>query len=279
MASSRDISIFAKPASFRRTRTLPHPHLVRGSSLIRGEQMAAWLGCKLNPTSGYENDVCIHVKPPGLDRIRDGDWVDVMDGDPGAISGWLNGRPKVNVITFSKLTDEQFRRRVGNNMVLIPQHHCNFDREMRSRKEVSTAGFIGGEIGFDYSFDLMREMFGVIGLDFLVRCRYRTREDVVDFYRKIDIQVVWSHSSYRLQPKAPLKVVNAASFGIPTVALPPVCYWEVDGHYIGVDGIDGLLGELYKLKNHHYYGAWANRIVPWAEEYHISRIAELYRKL
>ena len=37
-----------------------------GSGIIRGEQVAHKLGAKLNPTSGYEDDVCIYVKgiPP-----------------------------------------------------------------------------------------------------------------------------------------------------------------------------------------------------------------------
>lgn len=279
MAWDRDISIFAKEASFRPTRTLPHPHLIRGSSLIRGNQMAEYLGCRLNPDSGWEKDVCIYVKPPGLSGIRDGAWVDVMDSDHRVVVRWLRQRPAVNVITFSDMTHRQYLASVTNRLALIPQHHCNFDREVRARKDVSVAGFIGGEIGFCHSFDKMKETLSGLGMDFLVRCRYRTREEVLDFYRRIDVQVVWSHNEYRLQPKAPLKVVNAASFGIPTVALPPRCYEEAEGHYIKVGTVDELVWEMYKLKDRDYYNGWSKKLTSWAEKYHIGRIADMYRGL
>jgi len=51
------ISIFAKPPFMMR-------HLQRVSSIVRGEQIAAYMGnARLNPESGYENDTCIYVKP------------------------------------------------------------------------------------------------------------------------------------------------------------------------------------------------------------------------
>ena len=58
----KDISFFAKPPQFRkRTSCCEYPHLLRGSSLIRAWQMAEYMGAKLNPTSGYENDVLIYI--------------------------------------------------------------------------------------------------------------------------------------------------------------------------------------------------------------------------
>ena len=67
-----DISFFAKPPFLNVSPNVPYVfdgkpikrgHLLRVSSLIRGNQMAEYLGGKLNPTEGYENDVCIYVKP------------------------------------------------------------------------------------------------------------------------------------------------------------------------------------------------------------------------
>jgi len=272
-----EISIFAKPAKYQRTVTLPVPHLIRGSSIIRGEQMAEWLGCKLNPTEGFENDLCIYVKPSNLDNVRDGDWVDVMDGQH--ILGWLNDRPGVNVIAFSEYTREQYCQKIKNRMAVIPQHHCNFDRELRDlRRAIKTVGFIGGEIGFHYSEDEMKKLVEGAGFNFLFVPRYKTREDVVDFYKQIDIQLVWC--SPKLQAKCPLKVVNAASFGIPTVAYPQECYQEVDGWYIKADTIDQLIVGLKLLATKpDYYKLIADRISSWAEDYHISSIAERYKEL
>ena len=52
------ISIFAKKTSRGRGNRLQ-----RVSSMIRGVQVAEQIGAKLNPEEGYENDVCIYVKP------------------------------------------------------------------------------------------------------------------------------------------------------------------------------------------------------------------------
>ncbi len=75
------ISIFALPSYIGRGYHAHVPlHATRLSSRIRAEEMAAYLGAKLNPTEGFENDVCIYVKPRTFDQIRDGDWVDFLDG-------------------------------------------------------------------------------------------------------------------------------------------------------------------------------------------------------
>lgn len=51
-----NISFFAQPPYVMR-------HLQRGSSILRGEQVAAHMqNARLNSTSGYENGVCIYVK-------------------------------------------------------------------------------------------------------------------------------------------------------------------------------------------------------------------------
>lgn len=273
-----DISIFAKSATYRSTVKLPHPHLVRGSSIIRGDQMAEYLGCKYNPVSGYEDDVCIYVKPSNLDHIKAGAWIDVMDGE-GLLS-MLVARPDLNVIAFSQLTYSRFRKWIPNTMTLIPQHHCNFNREVRDRRDVKTVGFIGGEIGFAASFDEVRRMVEPLGMEFRALCRYQTREDVVDFYRKIDVQITWARPEFRFQARAPLKLTNAASFGIPTVAYPQHCYGEAEGFYAKTWSFGDMAAELARLRNDPgYYAYWSDAGLVWAERYHISNIAKLYRGL
>lgn len=274
--ASADYSIFAKPASFVKRRRLPYPHLFRGSSLIRGEQIANYLGCKFNPTSGYENDICIYIKPESLDHIKDGDWVDVVDGDH--IIKWLQDRPGINVIINGQTSYNLYSPHLKNKMAVIPPHHCNFDREWRNRKEVTTVGYIGGEIVFYYPLEKMKKLVEGVGLEFIWSCDYRTREEVVDFYKKIDIQLVWSGPKFRQQSRGPTKFVNGASFGIPTIGYPQVCCKEIEGNYIKVRTFEGLVDELRLLKGPRYYAAWAGN-VDWTEEYHISNIAKLYREL
>jgi len=272
----KDISIFAKPASYKRRSNLPYRHLFRGSSMIRGNQIAEYLGCKLNPIEGYENDICIYIKPTTLDHIKDGDWVDIVDGDH--IVTWLKDRPLINTIVNGETSYNIYRPHIKNKMVVIHPHHCNFDRELRARKEITTVGYIGGEIVFCYSLEEMRKQIENIGLNFIYSCGYETRQDVVDFYKHIDIQIVWSHHKFRYQSRGPTKFVNAASFGIPTVGYPQVCCNEVEGNYIKANTISELFMELDKLKDPYYHEAWAKKI-DWTEKYHISKRAALYRQL
>jgi len=273
----KDISIFAKPASYYQRGKLSYPHLFRGSSIIRGEQISNYLGCKLNPVDGYNDDICIYVKPTDMNEIKDGSWVDIMDGE--RLINLLVPRPEINVITFSDYTHKLYQEKMKNKMVLIPQHHCNFNRELRSRRTNKTVGFIGGEIGFFFPKDKMQELVEEAGFRFLFVSGYRTREDVLDFYRQVDIQITWSHPRFRYQARAPLKLTNASSFGIPTVGYPQECYGEAEGNYIKVDTIPALIKELRRLHDPFYYDSWVRKIVPWSEKYHISKIAELYRQL
>ena len=73
--------------------------------------------------------------------------------------------------------------------------------------------------------------------------------------------------------------INAASFGIPTIANWKLGYKEFDGHYIPVKTMDSLVAEAEKMKDKNYYDEWSNKIIPETEKYHISKIAEIYRQL
>ena len=86
------ISIFTKRAFFninphedydKRTKP-PRGHLMRVSSMIRGDQIADYIGAKLNPSSGFEDDVCIYVKPhverPPFDFKGKKSYLDIVDG-------------------------------------------------------------------------------------------------------------------------------------------------------------------------------------------------------
>lgn len=272
----RGISIFAKPSSFIRRRTLPYACLFRGSSMIRGEQVAAALGARLNPTEGYEDDLCIHVKPDNMDNVRDGDWVDIVDGD--GLVNWIIQRPGVNAIAVSECTAKMYRSWMNNRLEVIEPHHCNFDREKRTRKEITTVGYIGGEIVFSYPFEEMRKLVEGVGLEFIWCCDYQTREEVVEFHKQIDIALIWSGRKFRQQSRGPTKFINAASFGIPVVGYPQVCCDEIEGKYVKAETLDELTCALEWLKDPGFYRLWANN-TEWTEYYHISRVAERYKAL
>src|SRR3989344_1382834 len=138
----RGITIFAKPAEYWERKR----HLFRGSSMIRGDQIAEHIGAKLNPDSGYENDVCIYVKPPGKPHLYDYNlagvpYIDIVDGE--GIIVYLQRNPQVPVIVTSKHDYDYLSSILDNEVILIPQQHCNFDRTKRTRPKIETIATIG----------------------------------------------------------------------------------------------------------------------------------------
>ena len=96
------ISIFAKPPFMMK-------HLQRVSSVIRGEQIAYRMQeARLNPDSGYENDVCIyvkpHVKPFEEFRFEGKPYLDIVDGFE--LRHLLRKHPEVPCIVISKQDQE-----------------------------------------------------------------------------------------------------------------------------------------------------------------------------
>lgn len=276
-----NISIFARPYFFVEDPLLyKEPVLGRVTSLIRGEQMAQFLGAKYNPTSGFEQDLRIYLKPRSLDHIKDNDYVDVSDsGD--VIIGQLKKRPKLKLIASSLATYEYLKERLPNKIVFIPEHHCNFERAKRTRNEITTGGYIGAPNPFIFKMNPnIEKCLAKIGLKFLASYYYKGRQDSVDFYKKIDFQIIphfWFDDSeiYR----HPTKMISAGSYGIPTIAAWKSGFSEWEGNYIPVQSMEDMILEAEKLKNKDYYEGWSNRGMKAAESYHIENIAKLYRQL
>ncbi len=276
-----NISIFARPYFFVDDPLLgSEPVLGRGASFIRGEQMAQFLGAKYNPTSGYEQDLRIYLKPRTLDQIKDGDYVDVSDsGD--VIIEQLKKRPKLKLIASSLTTYEYLKERLANKIVLIPEHHCNFERTRRTRNEVTTGGYIGAPNPSIFGVNPeIEKRLAKIGLKFIAFYYFKDREDVVDFYEKIDFQIIphFYFDDSKIY-RHPTKMISAASFGIPTIAARKSGYKEWEGNYISVQDMEDMLLEVEKLKNKDYYKMWSDKVTLAAESYHIENVAKLYRQL
>ncbi len=277
----KSISIFARPSQYGMTKSFPRNHQIRGSSQTRGEQTSEYLGAKLNPTGGYENDICIYVKPSSLDNIKDGDYVDIVAENKGILKELFN-RSGVNIITLTQLGCDYLKSKgFKNKIVTIPVFSCNYERFIRDRKEVTTVGVIGSPDSFNYPTEEFKKRMKDIGLDFITYYKFNCREDCVNFFKKIDIQVSWNKSRDLTKIfKGSIRVINAASYGIPTVALYEYHLSECNGYYIQIKTINEMVNEIKKLKdNQDYYQKWSQKLVSWAENYHIDKIAELYRKL
>jgi hypothetical protein len=265
------ISFFAKNAFLARDR-----HLLRGSSVIRGQQMAEYLGAKYNPTEGYEDDICIYIKPELGTVFKGTPYVDIVDDY--AFVRWLKKHPDLPVIACSKANYDYLMKVLKNRVVLIPQHHCNYDRFVRDRKTITTVGTIGTPRTVDEAPEELQQGLKDLGLKLKTDSKFRTREDVVAFYKTIDIQIIWRWPKIRM--KNPLKIINAASFGIPTVAYDEEAFKEVEECYVQATDIKGILNGVSLLQDTPEVYQWfSQRCIGKAEEYHISKIADLYKKL
>lgn len=270
------ISFFAK----RAFRCRGDGHLMRVSSMIRVDQPAAVIGAKINPASNYKNDVCIYVKPhvkPGHDFNFEGRaYLDIIDG--WVLIDLLKKHPEVGVIACSDRDAITLAEVVKNKIVTIPQHHCNFERQKRSRKEITTVGVIGTAQAFPFLPAGLKSELSKRGMDLIEFSSFFSRTDIVDFYKKIDVQIVWRPYSKKLAN--PLKLVNAASFGIPTICLDEPYFKELSGCYFPVRHLAGFLKQLDDLRaSSALYSEYSEKCLLASERYHIEKVAEIYRQL
>jgi len=278
------LSFFAKH-SFLANQRFPKSKdltIVRLSSEIRAKQIAEYIGGKYNPKDGYENNTCVYIKPGNVDRIRDTDYVDFSDGLYTGLLEKLKQRPQIKVLAHSTHLYKYLKDRLPNEIIYLPQQHLNWERAKRDRKEVTTGGYIGSSSSISIKLNTeVKEALEKIGMDYVMCYNWRSREDAINFYKGIDFLVVYGYgNSDKNNPCAqPTKMINAASFGIPSFASWQVGYEEFEDYYMRFKTMDDLVEEVQKLKDNIYYDKYAEKIIKKAEEYHISKIAELYKKL
>jgi hypothetical protein len=286
------INIFAKPTFLninpsepfsKRTKPIPknRGHLLRVSSIIRGDQIANQIGARLNPEVIANNDICIYVKPPINDFKPKGKaYLDILDG--WELLQLATKYPEISVIVCSKADYDTVSKIVKNKVFLIPQHHCNFERVVRTRNEITRIGVIGTTGAFPFLPPTLKEELTKRGIELVEFSRFFSRQDIINFYMSIDIQIVWR--SYmrkgRIHLSNPLKIVNSSSFGVPTIALNEPCFAEMEGCYIPVNNLEEFLVNLDMLRSDPFkYDEYSKRCLVKAEEYHVSNIAKLYQQL
>ena len=267
------ISFFSKDPTYHRS-----GRVQRGSAIIRGIQVAEYLGARYNPKEGYEDDVCIYIKPEAGTIFMKKSYVDLVDGYE--LAKWSKENIPHPLIVTSQYDKDYLIGKFDlfQPIFVIPQHHCNYERVKRERKEVTTVGYIGVRKEFDPYVVEIIEKLSKAGFEFIRYHTFQDRQDVVDFYKKIDLQLIWRPRKIRM--KNVLKLTNAMSFGIPTVAYPENCFVELDDYYLKANNIDELVANLVKLRdNPELYKEYSEKGVPKSEDYHIENIAELYKKL
>jgi len=273
------ISFFAKSTYLLTDKEKGKAYLQRVSTRIRVEEISEYLEARLNPTEGYENDVCIYVKPDSFDQIKDGAYIDILD-DAYAVKS-LKDRPRLKVIAMSASHYDHLKKELPNEITLIPHHHINFERATRTRKEIKVCGYVGPLSAFHrYESEGLKGLFEQLGLKFEPLFYYQTRQDIIDYYQTIDIQVIAYFNYHDRSPyRHPTKIFNAASFGIPTIAALTNGYKEAKHYYVPVNDMRHLRKEVNKMQREEQYKVWTDRVAKKAEEYHISKIAKLYKNL
>jgi len=283
MISPMNISIFAQPPYVLR-------HLQRVSTIIRGEQMAAYMqNARLNPSSGYENDICIYVKPHVKTdedfKFEGHPYLDILDGFD--LIHLLRKHEDVPVIVYSELDVETISQYVKNKVIIIPHHHVNFERSVRDRKGIRKIGVIGSAGAFPFVPDQIRQGLAERKIELVEQSIFYPRTSVTHFYKQIDLQIVWrpyNLKNYATRPYRtlanPFKIVNTSSFGIPTIALEEPPFKEMSGCYVPVNNVEEFFTALDNLRfDNDRYESIAKTCLQKAERYHIENIAKLYQAL
>lgn len=273
-----NISFFAKPPYQLR-------HLQRVSSILRGEQMAAHMqNARLNPTSGYQDDICVYVKPHikrGEDYNFEGHpYLDLVDGF--GLIHTLNKYPEIPGIVFSDMDIETVSGLTKNKLVCIPHQHVNFERAQREREGVVNIGIIGSPAAFSFIPNEIRHGIANRKMKLIEHSVMYPRMSVVKFYQSIDVQIVWRpyHLPYKPGLYNPFKIVNTSAFGVPTIALDEPAFAEMKGCYIPVKTPEEFLVELDALRTSKtLYNDISKMCLQKSERYHIENIAKLYQVL
>jgi len=281
---SRGISIFSRYYSFLGNH---YPKLSDGVTILRlthetrGKQVAEYIGAKFNPKNGYENDLCIHIKPTNLDKVGDGDYVDFSDSRRDLIDK-LRSRPKIKVIAHSLCEHKYLKERLPNELVHISQQHLNWERDVRDRKGVTVGGYIGrpSRVAVKINREIEDRLKG-IGIKWVNWFNWSSRQDAIDFYKNVDFLVIGGHGILDEMnfTAVPTKMINAASFGVPSIAYWRAGYEEFEGYYAHFQEKDDLLSEVERLKDESYYQDKSMKLMEKAEEYHLSNVAKLYLEL
>jgi hypothetical protein len=261
------------------------------SEHTRGYQIAEYLGCGINRAMRTFDETTIAVKcvfsrkvQQDLDSMTNL-WMDLID-DVNTIN-FAKRLPHVGIIAITDIMKDYLAQHIDNKIVVIPEHTCNFNNEIRKRKTVKVVGYVGSRNCFDLDATVVEEALKKIGLEFkylICETDDVTREAVVEFYKSIDIQLAFRTEARDIRNpmyRNPLKVFNAGSFKVPTVAYPEVSYRICAGTmFLEATTLGSVIDKCYQLKNDKsLYDFYANRAYEWSKQFSIKNIAKLYMAL
>ena len=259
------------------------------SGEIRGKQVAEKGNWLYNSYSMRSGDKVVFVKSYPEREFVDTClannieiFIDVIDCY--GIVPFLEDVPKAKVIAISKSGVDYLKSRIDNEVLYVPEHHCNFNNELRNCKKVKRVGFIGYKCNFDLDPKVVSDVLKKFDIEFVMKTEFTTRQEIIDFYKSIDVQLAYRipGSAFMLvsQLKNPLKLANAGSFGIPTIAYPEISYvdeWE--GYFLPIGSMDGMVHWIEKMVNDfEVYKTMSAAALHRARYYHISNVIKIYKE-
>lgn len=256
------------------------------SGEIRGRQMAKVTGGVVDPERVSVDDVLVFIKSRPSDRVVKylmAMYIDVDDNH--TLIPYLSEHREVHVIAASRVGQQYLKEQTGrDDILLIPSNHCNYERFVKVMSGVKTAGFIGYRENLHLDVDELRSALGKVGIDFVIKTEFKSREEVCDFYKSIDIQICFrqkSDTNPAPELRDPLKLINAGSFGIPTVAYPEPSYADEFGDcFLPAMSLDKVVEGCEWFKNNGwFYHEVAMAALQCAEHYHIEHIAPMFLAL
>lgn len=255
------------------------------SAKIRGEQIAArFENALVNPEYVQDGDVCVFVKCCPNDRLIetvDKCYLDIVDSV--AALNYAKTNPVVSVIAIGVTAHSYISNYLQrSDIILIPEHHCNFKNELRDRKVVSRVGFCGYPENFHLQFGAVSAALATIDVEFVYETQVEDRLNICTFYKSIDVQLCFRKSDSDVaRLKNPLKLANAGSFRIPTISYPEVSYVaEWAGAFAKVTDLDQIVRAVKVLKESEAaYDNLADAALKKSKEYHIDKVIPLYKEL
>jgi len=260
------------------------------SGEIRGKQVAERGGWLLDPEGMRRGDIAVFIKQyPNqalLDEMRKLNipiFVDTVDCY--GIIPMLNEFPDITVIAMSRVAREYLESKIDNKIVRIDEHHCNWDNELVNRTELKRIGYVGYGCSFQLPIDVVKDTLKKFDIEFTMLTEFKTRQDIVDYYKTIDLQLCFRlpGTIHNLVPQLrnPLKLANAGSFGIPTIAYPEPSYVdEWDGSFFPIGGLQGLIHWVDEIKRDwEVYAFMRYLAVNRAKQYYIDNVIANYRRV
>jgi hypothetical protein len=204
-------------------------------------------------------------------------YLDVVDMPPSR-----SLPPHITVITITDTAKRFVQNLVPHKVITIPQQHCNFDNEVRPERPVKVVGYCGDLQNFQLDIHAFANQLAKnnLRLDVLVVNNDTTREEVVDFHKRIDIAIDFRQDFPKESPaemRNPLKVLNAGSFGIPTIAYPFITLKNEVKNFFPIYTINDAVTTCCRLRdNPKLYKEIGQKNIEQAKLYHIDRIIDDY---